>query len=180
MAEEKKPDEGKKAKKPMDVVFLGTLVFALLNAVAIGGGAYLVYASTLGWRAPQITEAGLVQQKEAEQKAEGGGIATPLVFTLEKFKVNLDGDPLRDPKRTIQLEVNLEMLNKDGFEEVMNHDNRARARDRIIHILGSKRFSDLESIQGKLFLKDQIATEVNGLLDKGIVKDVYFTDFIVQ
>ena len=179
MADDKKPDEkDKKNKKPMDVIFLGTLAFAVLNLAAVGGGGYLVYSSTLGWQAPSITEEGLSKEKEAQKSEEA--TASPLIFTLEKFTVNLDGDSVRDPKRTIQLEVNLEMLNKDGFEEVINSDNRAKARDKIIHILGSKKFSDLESIQGKLFLKDQIATDINGLLDKGVVKDVYFTDFVVQ
>jgi flagellar FliL protein len=99
---------------------------------------------------------------------------------MDKFTVNLAGDPLRDPKRTIQLEVNLEMLNKEGFEEVINNDKRARARDRVIQLLGSKSFAELDNIQGKLFLKDQIASELNKILDKGVVKDVYFTSFVVQ
>ena len=39
---------------------------------------------------------------------------------------------------------------------------------------------ELETIQGKLFLKDKIVAEVNQILDKGLVKDVYFTDFVMH
>jgi flagellar FliL protein len=90
--------------------------------------------------------------------------------------VNLGGEP----KRTIRLEVNLQMLGKDGFEEVMEPENRAKARDKIVRVLNDQVFNDLESIQGKLFLKDKIAMEVNGILHKGVVKDVFFSDFVVQ
>ncbi len=180
MAQDKDSKEGeKKEKKPIDIVLIGLIAFAVFDVGALGYGCYLVYASTLGWRAPQITEEQLVEEKEKGKKENEISMG-PLVYSMEKFTVNLAGDPLRDPKRTIQMEVNLEMLNKDGFEEVMNADYRAKARDKIIQIIGNKAFSELETTQGKLFLKDQIAAELNAILDKGIVKDVYFTSFVVQ
>jgi len=158
---------------------IAQIAFAAVNVLVVGGGAYLVYASTLGWKAPQIAEQQLAEQHEKEVHEESQQVG-PLIYTMDKFTVNLAGDPLRDPKRTIQLEVNLEMLNKEGFEEVINNDNRAKARDKIIQILGNKAYAELDTIQGKLFLKDQIATELNTILDKGVVKDVYFTSFVVQ
>lgn len=95
---------------------------------------------------------------------------------MDKFTVNLGGEP----KRTIRLEVNLQMLGKDGFEEIMEPGNRAKARDRIVKLLNDNSFANLESIQGKLFLKDKIAFEVNSILTSGVVKDVFFSDFVVQ
>ena len=95
---------------------------------------------------------------------------------MDKFTVNLEGEL----RRTIRLEVNLQMLGKEGFEEVMEPENRAKARDRILKILNEKGFAELDTIQGKLFLKDRIAEEVNQILKKGIVKEVYFSDFVVQ
>ncbi|MNU05152.1 flagellar basal body-associated protein FliL [compost metagenome] len=62
----------------------------------------------------------------------------------------------------------------------MEPDNRAKARDKIVRLLNDNAFSDLETIQGKLFLKDKIAMEVNSILHRGIVKDVFFSDFVVQ
>lgn len=149
------------------------VAFAVLNLAVLGGGAYMVYASTMGWENPKVTE-----EMAARELASTSNEAdtTPLVYTMDKFTVNLGGEP----KRTIRLEVNLQMLGKEGFEEVMEPENRAKARDRIVRLLNEKPFAELDSIQGKLFLKDKIAGEVNGILHRGVVKDVFFSDFVVQ
>lgn len=150
-----------------------TIVFAVLNLVVIGGGGYLVYASTIGWNSPKLTEEMLEQDMSSTADEER---FAPYIFTMDKFTVNLAGEP----KRSIRLEVSLQMLGKEGYEEIMSPDSRAKARDRIIRVLNEKTFSELESIQGKLFLKDTIAMQVNGILKEGVVKDVFFSDFAVQ
>lgn len=166
-AQEKAPGKSQNVGKILQ------LVFAIINFVMMGAGGYLVYASTMGWENPSITEEMAERElASTSQEADMG----PLVYTMDKFTVNLGGEP----KRTIRLEVNLQMLGKDGFEEVMEPENRAKARDRVVRLLNEKSFSDLESIQGKLFLKDKIAGEVNGILRRGIVKDVFFSDFVVE
>lgn len=159
--------------KPKNTGMLLQIVFAVVNLVVMGGGAYMVYASTMGWESPKITEEQMERELASTESAADVG---PLVYTMDKFTVNLGGEP----KRTIRLEVNLQMLGKDGFEEVMEPENRAKARDKIVRLLNEEAFGNLESIQGKLFLKDKIAMEVNGILHKGVVKDVYFSDFVVQ
>jgi flagellar FliL protein len=139
----------------------------------MGGGAYLVYASTLGWQSPKITEEML--ETTMASKSEDERFA-PYIFTMDKFTVNLGGEP----KRIIRLEVSLQMLGKEGYEEIMSPDSRAKARDKIVRVLNDKTFSEIESIQGKLFLKDTIAMEVNTILQEGVVKDVFFSDFVIQ
>ena len=181
MAEKKdaKPEE---KKKPVDVMLILQILFAVVNIGVVGAGAYLTYISTLGYHHPTITEIQLAAEENAKKgQVDLSSTLQPLIYTMDKFTVNLDGDPMRgDPQRTIQLEVNIEMLNRDGFEEVMDVDNRAKARDKILSLLNSKTFPDVESIQGKLFLKDQIAGEINNILHQGIVKDVYFSHFVVH
>lgn len=159
--------------KPSNIGQLLTILFAVVNLAVVGGGAYLAYASTLGWQAPKITEESL--EMDLASKAEDERFA-PYIFTMDKFTVNLGGEP----KRTIRIEVSLQMLGKDGFEEIMTPDSRAKARDKIVSVLNEKTFSELESIQGKLFLKDTIAADVNSILKEGVVKDVFFSDFVVQ
>lgn len=149
------------------------VVFAVFNLSLMGAGGYMVYVSTMGWESPKITEE--VAARELASTADKED-TSPLIYTMDKFTVNLDGEP----KRTIRLEVNLQMLGQDGFEEVMEPENRAKTRDRIVRLLNEKDFAELDSIQGKLFLKDKIAGEVNSILQRGVVKDVYFSDFVVQ
>lgn len=161
--------------KPKNTGLILQIVFAVINLAVMGYGSFLVYKSTIGWHAPQITEEELEVQHEASMAA-GDANTDPFIYTMDKFTVNLGGEP----KRSIRLEVNLEMLGQEGFEEIMEPGNRARARDSIVRLLNEKQFAELESIQGKLFLKNKIATEINGLLKEGVVKDVYFSDFVVQ
>ncbi len=164
--------EGQAPAKPKNTGMILQILFAVINLAVMGGGAYMVFASTIGWESPVITE----ESAQRELASTGETELAPMVFTMDKFTVNLEGEP----KRTIRLEVNLQMLGKEGFEEVMEPENRAKARDKIVRILNEEGFNDLESIQGKLFLKDKIAMEVNGILHKGVVKDVFFSDFVVQ
>lgn len=178
MAEEKKEKaDGAQAAEPKkrDVKLLLYAVLGVFNLVVGGGATFFVYKSTLGFQKPSITEEKLDQASLDvinKLSEETGGF----IYTMDKFTVNLTGNP----KRTIRIEVNLDMLGKDGFEEVIDPDRRAIAKDKVLRILNQKTFSELETIQGKLQLKNSIALEVNSILNKGTVKDVYFTDFVVQ
>lgn len=152
------------------------IAFAVLNLGVLGGGAFLVYASTLGFNPPKITEEDIRRELASVEALTPELESIPLVFTMDKFTANLKGEP----RRVIRVEVNLEMMSKEGFEEVMDLEARAKARDGVLRILNDQEYAELETIQGKLFLKDQIAKTINDILQDGIVKDVYFSDFVVQ
>ncbi len=160
-------------EKPKNIGAILTVIFAVLNLIVVGVGGFLVYSSTLAWQSPKITEEDL--QKEMASESDDARYA-PYIFTMDKFTVNLGGEP----KRTIRLEVSLQMLGKEGYEEIMSPESRAKTRDKIVRVLNDKTFTELETIQGKLFLKDTIAMEVNSVLREGVVKDVFFSDFVVQ
>lgn len=147
-------------------------VLITINFSVLGLGTYWVYISTIGYVYPKVTEVSLREPSSLKEKF---GHA-PLIYTMDKFVVNLSGVP----KRTIRVQVNLDMISPEAFQEVMDLENRAKARDRIVRILNDKTFDDLETIQGKLFLKDKIVSEVNHILSRGLVKDVYFTDFVMN
>lgn len=144
----------------------------LLNLGVLGVGSYWVYVSTLGYESPVITEASLRQVASLPEHLN----EAPLVYSMDKFIVNLAGQP----KRTIRIQINLDMMSAESYERIMDSENRARARDSIVRLLNDKTFDELETIQGKLFLKDKIVQEVNRVLRVGLVKDVYFTDFVMN
>jgi flagellar protein FliL len=173
MSDKKEAGSEAKTESKLPVQKILTALFVVANLGITSFGTYLVYASTIGWKEPTITEESIKVDPAFMFNEEN---AVPYVYTLDKFTVNLEGEP----RRTVRLEVNLHMLGRDAFEEVMLSENRARVRDRIVRLLNDKNFTEIESIQGKLFLKDKIAMEVNTILNKGVVKDVYFTDFVVQ
>lgn len=156
---------------PRDTKKLLGFLFAALNLGVLGFGLFLVYSSTLGVKTAETTEA---EAKVEVEKFEESLRGDPVVYTMETFNTNLDGLP----RRLVRLEVNLEMLDEEGFEEVISM--APQARDSITRIINSKSFNDIESVQGKLHLKNQIMGELNAFLDKGSIKNVYFSEFIVQ
>lgn len=158
----------------MNELIKKTIVSILIatNISVLGLGSYWVYISTVGYDFPKVTEKNL--REPASLKEKFG--QAPMIYTMDKFTVNLSGTP----KRTIRLQVNLDMISPVAFQEIMDFEYRAKARDKIVRILNEKTFDDLETIQGKLFLKDKIVSEVNQILDRGLVKDVYFTDFVMN
>ena len=143
-----------------------------LNLSGLGIGSYWVYSATVGYESPYIIEETLRMPASLPEEFE----KTSNIYTMDKFIVNLSGQP----RRTIRLQVNLDMMSARSFTEIMVSEKTAKARDSIIRLLNDKTYSDLESIQGKLFLKDKIVEEVNKVLTAGLVKDVYFTDFVIN
>lgn len=143
-----------------------------INFAVLGIGTYWVYISTIGFHPVALTESKMRAPANLAEKFD----KAPMVYTMDQFVVNLSGLP----KRTIRLQINLDMIGPEAFQEIMDFENRAKARDKIVRILNDKTFDDLETIQGKLFLKDKIVEEVNKTLNRGLVKDVYFTDFIMN
>ncbi len=162
-------NEGKKSN-------LGKLLlplFALINLGVVGGGAFLVFKSTLGYHPPTLREPAALEEMKKGREA-GEGEVESVMYTMPAFTVNLAGQP----RRMIRVEMTFEMLDKEGFEEIVR--NSPAARDSIVRILNGKQFNDVESIQGKLFLKDQISVALNNALKAGVIKDIYFNEFLVQ
>jgi flagellar FliL protein len=163
--------EGQQAPKKS----LGKLMlplFAVLNLIVLGGGAFLTYKSTMAYEPPELREAQAANEIKKERDIASTGPS--VMFTMPAFAVNMAGQP----RRLIKVEMTFEMLDKDGFEEIVR--NSPQVRDQIIRILNKKTFDDVETIQGKLFLKDQISVALNQQMKAGVVKDIYFNEFLVQ
>lgn len=174
MAAEEKAAE--KPKKPLPIKAIMSALLVVVNLSVVGLGVFLSYKATLGYIPPEIRESELQEIRKLASEAMEAIPEEPLIFTMDKVTVNLSGEP----KRMVRIEVNVELLNPIGFAEIMESDRRAKVRDAITDLLGHQTFTDIESIQGKLFLKDRIASDLNNILDQGIVKAVYFSEFIVQ
>lgn len=169
MAEEQGQQEG--GEKKRDMGKLMGFAFIGLNLVGLGFGVFLVYSSTLGAESKVLKEA---DAKLEMEKFEASLRDEPVLYTLKQFNTNLDGVP----RRLVRMEVSLEMLDEEGFEEVVTLG--PQARDAIVRVINSKSFGDIETVQGKLQLKTQIASELNHFLKVGVVKNVYFSDLVVQ
>ncbi len=148
-----------------------TFVFMAVNLAVLGTGTYLVYMSTLG-----VQQASLSNEQAERDLAsfEESLRGDPVLYTMAPFNTNLDGVP----RRLVRLELSLEMMDEEGYEEVIGLV--PQARDSIMRILNAKTFQDVETVQGKLHLKNQIVADLNASLRKGVVKNVYFNELVVQ
>ncbi len=165
MAEEQPTKPKRDIKKLMTFAFMG------LNLICLGIGTFLVYEATLGAKYKSLSN----EQAERELASfEESLRGDPVLYTMSQFNTNLEGVP----RRMVRVDLSLEMMDEEGYEEVIGIV--PQARDSIMRILNGKTFDDIETVQGKLHLKNQIIAELNTSLKKGVVKNVYFNALAVQ
>ena len=106
---------------------------------------------------------------------EGAAAAAGNTYALEPFIVNIyDGQELR----YLKVKVELDMVGPGVRADL---DLRlAAVRDAILVLLSAKTLQDVQDVQGKNQLKDEILGAVNKFIPPGKVSKVYFTDFVVQ
>lgn len=105
--------------------------------------------------------------------AAGGPSAN--IFPLEPFIVNIyDGQELR----YLKVKVELEMVGPTVKGEL--EGRLAPIRDAILVLLSAKTLQDVQDVQGKNTLKDEILAAINKHIPPGKISKVYFTDFVVQ
>lgn len=107
----------------------------------------------------------------------GGGDAKAVstVFPLEPFIVNIyDGQEVR----YLKLKVEFEMATPDVKAEI--EGKQAPLRDAILVLLTTKTLQEIQDLQGKNQLRDEILASVGKILPPGKVTKIYFTDFVVQ
>ena len=175
-AEENAPAEGAPKNKKMLFIIIGAaaVVVIALAVVFMGGGK----------KEKKEGEA----EAKVEQKAEGGGHGAPAggkegaaggaavnVFPMEPFIVNIyDGQELR----YLRVKVEFETATADAKNEI--ELRQAPLRDAILVLLTTKTLQDVQDLQGKNQLRDEIMVAVNKILPPGKVSKIYFTDFVVQ
>lgn len=109
----------------------------------------------------------------AAKEGAAGGAAN--VFALDPFIVNIyDGQELR----YLKVKVELEMVNTAVKGEL---DARLAAiRDAILVLISTKTLHDIQDVQGKNQMKDEIMGAINRIIPPGKIAKIYFTDFVVQ
>ncbi|MEI7818102.1 MAG: flagellar basal body-associated FliL family protein [Desulfuromonadales bacterium] len=97
------------------------------------------------------------------------------IYPLEPFIVNIyDGQELR----YLKVKVELEMVGPAVKAEI--EGRLAPIRDSVLILLSAKTLQDIQDVQGKNTLKDEILGAINKNIPPGKIAKVYFTDFVVQ
>jgi flagellar FliL protein len=102
-----------------------------------------------------------------------GGTASLAVYKMEPFLVNLaDPGQLRYLKVTFHVETH---QNREEFEKRL-----PQSRDSVLTVLASKNSRDLMTSEGKNALREEIKEKMNHLLTETKVRNIYFTEFVIQ
>jgi flagellar FliL protein len=172
----------KKSSKLKNIVIIVAILLIILSAG--GGGAYWwfflrVPPSPAGGAAAPAGQAGSAAQhgKESSPRVErvselprGAGKVLP----LPPFTVNL-ADPAG--KRMLKLGMEVE-ANADISKELQVND--AKVRDAVITLLAGKSFAEVQSPEGKVLLRAEVAARLNQILGAPRIIRVYFTEFVVE
>jgi flagellar protein FliL len=96
-------------------------------------------------------------------------------FAVGDFTANLAGPASAS---YVKVTVNFE-ISTDADEEELKQ-RRPQFRDKIISLLNSKRPVDLQSAEGRNYLKEEIKTVANTFVRRGRVEGVYFSAFVIN
>lgn len=113
-----------------------------------------------------------------ETEAEGSEGEQPALLELESFLTNIS-DPAGE--RYCKLTVKLAVLPRSRADEIADDPLlTAQIRDQVLNLLASKTFHELTNTKNKEAFREQIRTGINELIGEGEVREVLFSEFVVQ
>lgn len=147
------------------------LLISVLVVLTIGlAGAFFMMWNKLS---TLNTQTNLIANAQAAQNQVANSMGP--IFSLETFIVNL-----ADESRSRYLRVTMDLELNAKSDADMLSDRLPQIRDSILTILPSKRFEDIASIEGKTALRDEIIVKLNDILNKNVVSNIFFSEFVVQ
>jgi flagellar FliL protein len=146
------------------LIIAGAVVVALV--VGLGGGFGVATMMGGSDAAEPLDDEALAALDPVE--------AERVVHPLDPFTLNLRGG---GGGRMLRLEVHLEVAAPD-VEQITERD--AVLRDAVLALASDQTYADLEGLDGKTYLRDELLRRLNAVLDGPRIERVYFTDFVVQ
>jgi flagellar FliL protein len=158
----------KKGKKKLIFIIAGVVLLLM-----IGGGVAMMMGGGEG--------DGKATEEHAEEGGEhgegkGSKIAKPVYYELPEFLVNLSSTGNR--VSFLKMSVTLEL--RDQAAVPLVEANKPRIIDTFNTYLREMRPTDLSGSAGIYRLRDELMTRLNKTIEEGLVKDILFSEIIVQ
>jgi flagellar FliL protein len=145
-------------------------IVAFFMVVGLGAGFFVMWSKITQLSAAPQENSDVEGAEEEDATAQLGPI-----MTLNPFVVNL-ADP--GGNRYLRMSLELELSEEPVRQEIMTR--LPQVRNAMLMILPNKRFEDISSSDGKEELREEIITAMNDLLSKGEIRNIYYTEFVVQ
>ncbi|MDR3630085.1 MAG: flagellar basal body-associated FliL family protein [Desulfocapsaceae bacterium] len=158
------PDDAAKKKK---LIIIGAAALILLIGIGVGGFFLMKKPPP---EKKEVDPAASVPVPELNHGADLG----PMVDITE-FIVNIIS---ADGNHYVKTALTLELTTPQAKDEI--NQRMPQIRDAILLLIGNKTFEELQDLEGKRLLKAEIMSKINGFLQAGKVKSIFFTEFVVQ
>ena len=172
--------EETQSKKSSSLVLIIIIVILILLLVVGGLLAFLLMSGNDDATQAQTAQAQTEQVQSAAPKSTAGKRSNDYinmgpVYPLDQFIVNLLSE---SGSRYLKTKVDLELSAETLTPEI--DKKKPLIRDIIVSTLSSKTYEEVSTQKGKNRLKDEIVDRLNEVLADGHIKNIYFTDFVVQ
>ena len=155
------------SKKVIIIISIAVFVFM----AAIGGGFFLLWSKMSQMNVAGTEAAATEEGTEGEEEPDTIG---PM-YSLDSFVVNLaEAGGNRYLRVTMELELADEMLRSELDQRL------PQVRNAMLMILPSKRPDEINTVDGKLALRDQLIDELNSFMTSSEITNIYFTEFVIQ
>lgn len=144
-----------------------------LIVLALGGGGFLAYSQY-----PVLAEAAVsagIDFSFADESAESAPIEYGEFTTIEDLLINPAGS---GGKRFLVVSLGVESRSGSVIAELAQKE--IVVRDAVLRLLSRRTADELGSIDLRAQIKDEILTELNGVLQKGEIERLYFTQYLLQ
>lgn len=144
----------------------------IIVVILVLGGAALAYFLVFNKPAPAPAAGG--SAKSVDIAPAPTGEPGPLL-KLNDFIVNLAD---REANRYLKLGLALEMADDDTLKKVTERE--PIVRDAVIQLISSLTYKQVRTPQGKKELRKSLHNKLSDVLGRGLVRGVFFTEFVVQ
>jgi flagellar FliL protein len=173
MADDKKEAANGADEAPKKKLNPIILVLALQGLVIMGAGFVFTKIAFFEKR-PDFTKKSLRERAIASIKVDSEMVET---FDLKPISVNLSNNHM------LKTHIHVELTDKKTRESLERR--LPSVLSRVIEVMSTRTIDQASTLQGKLQLKEALRDAINEVLEKeanvveGIVRDIYFVDFIL-
>ena len=147
-------------------------ILILVNLIVVVAGAGLVYYAHNMIKPEATNVASEVENLKTSALEQASVTAVP----MKKFVVNLFS---RDTRlRYLDVEMNIVPFYENQKELIKANEHLFK--DIVIEVASQLQPDDLDSLSGKILLENKIKKQVNAKLGQPVVKQIFFSGFVVQ
>lgn len=150
---------------------LDTVILALMLIVSLGTAGLFIYTEKI-YKRPVPSD--MVEKEKLMQDSAQYNSLT--ITKLDKLIINLDSSTRR--LRFLEVEVNFVTFKESGAKLIT--DNNAIINDTIIRLANEIGPEELNTISGKIIFENRIKRALNDFYRKAVIKEIFFSLFVVQ